>query len=167
MYIFSLGDENLKKILITYYTRSGHTEKLVTKLAEYLDADIEKLIDLKNRKGLLGFFRGGKDASQKKLTDIDQVKYNPNNYDLVVLATPTWASTVSPALRTYIEKHKTDFKNVAFLVSQGGGCNGKIYKDLETLTGKSPAAAVDFSRSELSSKTWAEKLKTFAENLNK
>jgi len=57
----------MKNVLIVYYSRSGHTEKVVTKLAEILGADVEKLVDLKNRKGILGFIIGGKDATLKSL----------------------------------------------------------------------------------------------------
>jgi len=155
----------MKNVLIVYYSRSGHTEKAVTKLAEILDADVEKLVDLKNRQGAWGFITGGRDASFKKITDIDSVKYNPQDYELVIVSSPTWASAATPAVRTYIEAHKGEFKKVAFLVSQGGTCNGKIYKDLETLVGKSPVATVDFSRSDLQGTEWTEKLKTFANNI--
>lgn len=156
----------MKNVLIAYYTRSAHTEKVVTKLAKDLNADTEKIVDLKSRKGVLGFIIGGRDAKLKKLTSIEPVKHNPKDYDLVILATPTWASTLTPALNTYIEQHKTEFKKVAFLVTQGGGCNGKIYKDLETLAEKSPIATVDFSRSDIQTNKWLEKLKTFTESLN-
>lgn len=157
----------MKNILIAYYSRSGHTEKAATKLAEILGTDLEKIVDLKNRKGAWGFIIGGKDASLKKVTPIQSVKYNPQDYELVILATPTWASIVAPAVRTYIEQNKGKFEKVAFLVSQGGKCNGKIYKDLEELTGKSPVATVDFSGVELQGNEWMKKLKTFAENIKK
>ncbi len=156
----------MKNILISYYSRSGHTEKAVTKLAEILGADVEKIVDLKNRKGALGFILGGKDASFKKTTSIQPVIYNSQDYKLVILASPTWASVAAPAVRTYIEQHKGKFDKVAFLVSQGGTCNGKIYKDLEELTGKSPVATVDFGRAELQGNLWMEKLEAFAEKIN-
>ena len=157
----------MKNVLIVYYSRSGHTEKVVTKLAEILVADVEKLVDLKNRQGIWGFIIGGKDASFKKLTHIEPVKYDAQDYELVIFATPTWASVVVPAVRTYIKQNQCKFNNTAFIVSQGGTCNGKIYKDLETLTGKSPLASADFSSAELQGNDWEEKLKNFTKNIKR
>ena len=157
----------MKNVLIVYYSRSGHTEKVVTKLAEILGADVEKLVDLKNRQGILGFIIGGKDASFKKLTYIDPVKYDAQDYELVIFATPTWASAAVPSVRTYIKQNEGKFNNTAFIVSQGGRCNGKIYKDLETLTGKVPLAINDFSSADLQGDEWAEKLKNFTENIKR
>lgn len=157
----------MKPILIVYYSRSGHTEKAVVELANTLNSDVENIIDLKNRKGILGFITGGKDASLRKLTSIQSTKYDPEDYELVILASPTWASTLPPAIRTYAEKQKGKLKKVAFLVSQGGGCNGKIYKDLESVTGKAPLATVDISRSEFNRNLWQQKLQGFAQNIQK
>ena len=157
----------MKNVLIVYYSRNGHTETAVTKLSEILGADVEKIVDLKNRTGVWGFITGGRDANLKKLTTIQPVKYNPKDYEVVILATPTWASAATPAARTYIQQQKGGLNKVAFLVSQGGTCNGKIYKDLEELIGKSPIATVDFSRKDLQGTEWTEKLKTFAESVKK
>ncbi|MBC8061715.1 MAG: flavodoxin family protein [Clostridiaceae bacterium] len=155
----------MKNILIVYYSRSGYTEKAVIKLAEVLGADVEKIVDLKNRQGAWGFITGGKDATFKNITPIQANNFNPQDYEILIFASPTWASVAAPAVRTYIGQHKAEFKKVAFLVSQGGICNGKIFKDLEVLTGKSPLATVDFSRSDLQGNEWRSKLETFAESI--
>lgn len=40
----------MSKVLVVYYSRTGNTERAVLELAEQLNADIEKIIDCKNRK---------------------------------------------------------------------------------------------------------------------
>ena len=41
------------KILIAYYSKTGNTERVAKDLASQLGADLEKVIDRKNRKGIL------------------------------------------------------------------------------------------------------------------
>jgi len=49
------------KILITFYSKTGHTKRVATDLAKELNAmptgrqaDIDEIVDLKNRNGFLG-----------------------------------------------------------------------------------------------------------------
>jgi flavodoxin len=157
----------MKKVLIVYYSRGGNTEKAAVELAKSLNADVEKLIDYKHRKGFLGYIISGKDALFKKLTLIEPVKSNPWNYDLVILATPTWAATMTPALRTYMQQRKDELKQVAFMVTQGGECDGKIYKEMGKVLGKTPIAVVDIGRKEFKQNTWKKKIKEFVSAISK
>lgn len=157
----------MKKVLVVYYSLGGNTEKAAVELAKTLNADVEKLIDYKNRKGILGYIIAGRDALLKKLTLIEPVKSNPWNYDLVVLATSTWAATMTPALRTYMQQRKDELKKVAFLVTQGGECNGKIYKDMEQVVGRAPVAVVDIGVKEFKRDIWKQKVKEFADSILK
>jgi flavodoxin len=151
----------MKKVLVVYYSRSGNTEKAALKLANSLNADVEKLVDYKKREGILGFIIGGRDAVSKKLTMIEPVKSNTANYDLVIVATPTWASTMAPAIRTYIHQRKDELKQVAFLVTQGGGCNGKVFEDLKESCGISPIVTLDLGAKQFKENTWGNKIDDF------
>ncbi len=108
------------KTLIVYYSRSGHTKKVAELLKEQLNCEVEEIIDLKKRKGLFGFISGGRDAMKRKHTLIEPVKNNPGEYELVILATPVWASTTSPAIRTYAANNMSKIRDFAFIVTGGG-----------------------------------------------
>lgn len=147
------------KVLIVYYSRTGNTERAVLELAEQLNADVEKLVDCENRKGAIGYIMGFQHASKEKITVIEQPMFDPSNYDIVVLATPTWVINMTPAIRTYIQYYKDQFKKVAFLVTQNGTCKGKIYEEMRDSVGKLPSAVTDIGGKEFKDGTWQHKLK--------
>ncbi len=68
-------------------------------------AVLEEIVDLKKRQGTIGWINSGKDASRKSLTEIAPTKKQPADYDLVVLGTPIWAWSPTPAIRTYISQN--------------------------------------------------------------
>ncbi|MGD6850911.1 MAG: flavodoxin family protein [Candidatus Bathyarchaeia archaeon] len=101
------------KCFVVYYTRTGKTKFVAETVAAELGADLEEIVDLKKREGKLGWIMGGKDASQKKLTDLAPLKRTPADYDLVVVGTPIWAWAPTPAFRTYINQNNLADKKVA------------------------------------------------------
>ena len=44
-----------------------------------------------NRAGIIGYLFAGRDAVRKKLTKLKPLKFNPTDYDLVIIGTPIWA----------------------------------------------------------------------------
>ncbi len=118
-------------ILVAYYSRTGNTEKLARKIAVQLDADIDKVIDLKKRSGIIGLMGSGKDALLKKESQIEYKK-DPGKYDMVIAGSPVWADRISPALRTYIISN--ELKNIGFFCTFGGSA-GKIYENVKEISG--------------------------------
>ena len=70
-----------------------------------------------------------------------QIKYkkDPKKYDLIIIGTPVWAWTTTPAIRTYLTQNKP--KKVAFFCTSGGS-KGKVFEDMEELS-KKPLATLD------------------------
>jgi len=114
-----------RRILVAFYSRDGHTKRIAEILAESLNADIDEIKDKKSRKGLIGFFKAGCDATLGKTTEIAFSK-NPANYDIVVVGSPVWNGRVTPAVRTYLLKNKDRIKKIAFYVT----CVGRQGKAL-------------------------------------
>jgi len=100
------------KTLVVYYTRTGNTKFIAETIAGELGADLEEVIDLKKRKGILGFLKAGRDAMLGKETEIAQKK-NPAEYDLIIIGQPIWAGSPTPAIRTYLKKNDLSGKKVA------------------------------------------------------
>ena len=96
--------ENVPRILVVYYSRTGMTRQVAGCLADALGADVEELVDTKNRSGPIGFVVAGKDAALKKLVPIQPPTKNPADYDLVILGTPVWANTMASAMRAYLHE---------------------------------------------------------------
>ncbi len=108
------------KSLVVYYSRSGNSKFVAQKIAEKIGADIEEVIDKKNRRGWIGWLNAGRDATGGKETQIEETKFLPNNYDLIVVGTPIWDGRPTPAIRTYLRKNDLSKKKVALFWTLGG-----------------------------------------------
>jgi flavodoxin len=163
-----MNEKSNGNVLVVYYSKTGNTKRMAEQIARGLSADIEEITDTKKRSGIMGFILGGRDAAKKKETEINEIKRNPSDYDLVVIGSPVWAGAMTPAVRTYLNKYKNDIKSLAFFASAGGSVPDKIFKDVENITGKEPTAITGVSRSELKSDdTFNAKISSFVESINK
>jgi flavodoxin len=108
------------KSLVVYYTRNGNARFVAETIATEIGADVEEVIDLKKRSGILGWLSGGRDAKQGKETEIAPTKKAPADYDLIVIGTPIWAGKPTPAINTYLKKNDLSGKKAAAFFSQGG-----------------------------------------------
>jgi len=124
----------MRKILVSYYSKTGNTKKVAEKISSILNADIDEITDRKNKKGLKGILREIKNLIFGK-TEINYKK-DPKTYDLVIIGTPIWAWTLVPAVKKYLEKNK--LKEVAFFCTYGGHVGGtkKTFRDMEKLSNK-------------------------------
>lgn len=159
-----------KKILVVYYSRSGNTKKVSEDIAKRLGADVEEIIDKKDRSGAGGYFIAGKDAMMGNLAEIQPLKKDPAQYDLVVIGTPIWSWDMTPAVRTYITEKKNSFKEVAFFTLSGSTKYEKTVKNMETLSGKKAKAETGFVDSNLKESDHArydEIMTKFVGNLSK
>lgn len=107
---------------------------MARKIAEAFNAEIDEVIDRKNRKGILGFLIAGYDATRGKTTEIEFTK-DPSDYDLVIIGSPTWNSRVTPAIRTYLLKNREKIKNAVFFTTCSGSSK-KCLEQMEELYGK-------------------------------
>lgn len=154
-----------KKILIVYYSRTGVTKKVAEMIAAEIRADIEGIVDMKDRTGMIGYLKAGRDAMKKVKTEITESKYFPANYDLVIIGTPVWGYNMTPAIRAYIERHTGKFKTVALFCTMTSSGGMATIKDMEKLIGKTPIDTVSLNAKELQTATVPEKLKLFIEEL--
>jgi flavodoxin len=151
--------------LIVYYSRTGNTKLIAELLAKESNFDIEEIIDIKKRKGIIGFFRAGYDATREKLTVIKEIQKNPELYDLIILGTPIWNKRMSSAIRTYITENKKKFKNVAFFCTEGGSGGPQTLKNMAELSEKKPISTLEIIKKEIKQNTHLEKVKSFIQKL--
>ena len=125
------------KSLVIYYSRSGNTKFVAQKIAEKIGADIEEVIDKKNRRGWIGWLTAGRDATQGKETQIEETRFLPNNYDLIVVGTPIWNGRPTPAIRTYARKNDLSTKKVALFWTLNGSNDEKAAANTKALLANS------------------------------
>lgn len=108
------------KSLVVYYSRTNITKKLAEDIAGKVDADIEEIIPKVNYQGKIGYARGGKHAISEKIIDLEDLKHDPSEYDMVYLGAPVWAGKAANPLITYMKMNEGKFKNVKFFMTAGG-----------------------------------------------
>jgi len=153
-------------ILVIYYSRTGTTRNIVEELKKELNCDVEEVIDKANRSGIIGFLKSGYAAAKGKTTEVENLTINPSGYDVIILATPVWASHITPAIRTYLLKYKGCFNTLAYISTQSGAGQNKIQRDIEGITGKSPISKLNLTKQEIVNGEYKEKIKEFTKYMH-
>ena len=100
------------KVLVVYYSRTGHAQLVAENLAKKFGADLEQLIDEHKRTGLFGASSAGKDAIARKATVIEPLKHDLRDYDIILIGGPSWFGNVTPAVRTFIMENDLSNKKI-------------------------------------------------------
>lgn len=153
------------RLLIVYNTRTNFTKKIAKELAQKLGADIEEIVDLKNRQGALAYLVAGKDATGKRLTEIKSINKNPKDYDFILIGSPVWVGTMTPAIRTFLRQEKENIKKFACFVTQGGKNRQKVFEEINKETTEESVANVFFVTKEIAQEKYSEKLDEFARRI--
>ncbi|WP_298523620.1 flavodoxin [uncultured Methanobrevibacter sp.] len=124
------------KSLVAYYSRTNITKKLAEDIASKTGADVEEIKPKKDYQGKMGYARGGKDAIQEKIIDLEALKYDPQDYDVVYLGAPVWASKAANPMITYIKQNEGKFNEVKFFITAGGRGFDSTLEQLEKYTKK-------------------------------
>jgi len=144
-----VNERSNHKVLVVYYSKTGHTQKIAQDIAKQMDADLEEIIDQKKRTGVLGFISGGRDAMTNKETLISGMRKNSADYELVILGSPIWAGNIAPAVRTYINRYRDSLPSVAFFFSSGGKTPDQVFEKLSGVVKEKPVAMTGLSHSEI------------------
>lgn len=97
-------------------------------IAAELGSDIEEIVDLKNREGKLNYLSAAGDASRGKETKIGPLSRVPSDYDLIIIGTPIWAWSPTPAIRTYVKNNNLSGKKVALFFTYENNLRQAIEK---------------------------------------
>ncbi|MCX6732134.1 MAG: hypothetical protein NTV98_01185 [Candidatus Roizmanbacteria bacterium] len=152
------------KTLVVYYSRTGNSKKVAEEIAFLLKGDCERIIDLKDRSGVVGWVMGGRDGMNKSLTKIEEITLNPAEYDFVILGSPIWVS-LPPAMRTFISEYKQGLKKVAFFCTMGGSGSQNMFKEMETLSGMKPIVTIAITDKEIQTGEYKQKIEEFVKKV--
>ena len=151
------------KSLVVYYSRTNITEKLAKTIASRTNSDIEEIIPKVNYQGKLGYARGGKHAMQEKIIDLETLKYDPEDYDIVNLGTPVWVSKAANPLISYIKHNEGKFTNVKFFATAGSGGFESTFEQIEKYASVKPQKTLALTTKEVKKDMFEEKLSAFLE----
>jgi len=154
--------QQVQKILVVFYSRTGHTRQVAEAIAAALDAELEAIEDVRSRRGIIGWLRSGREAWREQPAEIQPVGKDPSDYDLVVLGTPVWAGRMSSPLRRYIIDQAGRFNRLAAFCTLGGGGGDETLDQVATLCAQTPVARLMVTAGEFKSSAWRDKVAAFA-----
>ena len=152
--------------IIIYYSRTGTNQKLCQELQKALNCDMEQIIDKTDRGGIWNYLLAGWDSFSKKLTQIEPLKKELLPYDLVIIGTPLWVSTLPPATRTFLKQNKNLIKRIAVIsVSIKGKSNRNALAAIEAESGRKPEPVLLLNEKECREGTYRNKFDDFVRGI--
>ena len=124
--------EEAPKMLVLYYSQTGNTKAVAEAIANKLGADIEEItmVNPYDPDFQATIDRCKKDQEQGILPEIQPVKADIANYDVIFLGFPVWFGTYAPPVTPFL--NSADFsgkKIVPFCTFGSGGLESSV-KDL-------------------------------------
>jgi flavodoxin len=152
----------MKETLIVYYSRTGFTKQLAHELAVHVRADLEEVIDKKDRSGVLGYLFSGRDAMKEIPANIQKPNRNPQKYSLIIICTPIWAHKMSTPILSFIKQYGELCNNIAFVATQSSSGAEKAFKQMARELQKKPIATLALNSKEISQNKYQVKMQNFA-----
>lgn len=151
--------------LVVFYSRTGNTRKAAEALARVGGWDLAEIEDEATRAGR----RGALWSAIETVFGIDpQVRYHgpdPGSYDLVIVATPVWASNIASPVRSFLKQYGTRLDRVAFLCTLGGSGAAAAQKRFAAVSGKVPLDALALTDADMRSGSYVDRIKSFVQRL--
>jgi flavodoxin len=134
------------KILVVYFSRDGHTERMAKAIARRCDADVEQIREAAGGDSWLRGWRSCWQAMTHANPPIVRPTRNPARYELVIIGAPVGRLGIAPPVRTYVEMCRERFSQVAFFCAEGGTVGQRGFAELGRLCGQQPVATFDVDR---------------------
>ena len=153
------------KVLVVFYSRSGHTRAVGQQIAAMLYAAVEEIQDLENRKGFVGCLRSGFEGVREKPANIRPPVEPVSEYDLVVIGTPVWAGKLASPTRAYLEQVRGGLTQAAFFCTSGGGGYQAVLDAMEQIAAVPSVASVELKQAEVKTGNLEQRLSGFCDRL--
>ncbi len=111
------------KTIVVYYSYTGTTKKYVEKIKDRINCD---LLEIKPKqdikvKGFTSYIVGGVKSMKKQTPELVEYSFNQDDYDFIIIASPVWAFTYAPAMRTFLQHENIENKIVSYFMTHRGG----------------------------------------------
>ena len=153
----------MKKTLIVYHSRTGHTRRVAQALAQRLDADLDEIRIVQPLDGVAGYAMCAIEAVAGLAPALRPMHRNPAAYELVVIGTPVWFWSLSSPVRSWLQTHPLK-RRVAFFCTMGGSGAQRVFATMTALAGRTPVATLALLEKELAT-PFEDRLDDFVERL--
>ena len=158
------SEKRMKRALIVYHSRTGHTRRVAQALARRLEADIEEIKIVQPMAGWLGYAMCAIESLTALTPALRPMRRNPADYDLVLIGTPVWFWNVASPVRSWLGTHRLR-RRVAFFCTMGGSGAGRAISTMTRLVGHEPVATMALIESEVDAKL-VDRIEPFARALH-
>lgn len=113
-----------KKMLIVYYSVSnGNAKGIAQQLQKATDADMISIETIEPYTGTYNEIveQGQREVNQGYTPKLQSAQKNPEDYDVIVIGTPTWWYTMAPAVLSFLKIHDWNGKMVIPFQTHGDG----------------------------------------------
>ena len=151
----------MANILCVYYSRTGHTEKLMREIAEELGCEIVKLEDGVKRGGFGGWLLSGLQAVARKVPQVKQPEtaLRLKEYDLVIIGSPVWAGRCSAPVRSFLLQYGEELKKVAYMITRKSNVRYvEVFEQMDLYVRTPRVAAVTIQPDTIGSDFWKNEL---------
>ena len=133
--------EETPKMLVLYYSQTGNTKAVADEIAQKLGADIEEIVAVNPYDGdfQVTIERCMQEREQGIIPDIQPVKADLANYDVIFIGYPVWFGTYAPPVITFLNNVDLSGKKIVPFCTFGSGGLESSVKDL---TEKQPNAEI-------------------------
>lgn len=120
------------KMLVLYYSQTSNTKTVATEIATRLGADIEEIVPVIPYDGdfQATIERGMKELEEGAYPEIQPLKADVANYDVVFIGYPIWFGTYAPPITTFLNQVDLSGKKVVPFCTFGSGGLESSVKDL-------------------------------------
>ena len=153
----------MKKTLVVYHSRTGHTRRVAQALGKRLDADLEEIRIVQPMGGALGYAMCAIEAIAGLAPALRPMHKDSAAYELVVVGTPVWFWSLSSPVRSWLERHPLK-RRVAFFCTMGGSGAERVFATMAELAGREPIATLALLEKELDG-ALEQKVDAFAQRL--
>ena len=129
-------NQNTKKVpkmLIVYYSQTSNTKVVADEIQHLLGADVEVVIPVNPYSGTYQetIERSAKEREEGILPEIEPLKANLADYDVIFLGYPIWFGTYAPPIATLLSKIDLNGKKVVPFCTFGSGGLESSVNDLK------------------------------------
>lgn len=120
------------KSLILFFSYSGNTKMIASKILEFVDADLVQIEPIQP-------YSSDYDTVDKQVEkevkagfepEIIPLPVNPADYDTIYIGTPVWWYTIAPPIRTLLRSYNWQGKTICPFATHGGA-RGSTFRDVK------------------------------------
>ncbi len=123
------------KVLVVYYSWGGNTRVVAEKIKAQLGADLVEIVPETAYPTDYSecVAQARKETKENFRPEIKTKVDNLGDYDVILVGTPNWCSTIAPPVATFLEQNRFNGKKVALFVTHGGGGLSRCESDMRNI----------------------------------